>query len=103
LNWFHGVFSVFHRTVGTVSGRFSGSEGGDRPPEGYFHKESLDASLVTRGPIAKTPYFPETVSCLALILGESGDSGLGLGLDARAKDGRYSGIPERFMGEMWGR
>jgi hypothetical protein len=39
---------------------------------------------VTRGSVAKTPYFPETISCLAGIPGESWDSGRGLGLDARS-------------------
>jgi hypothetical protein len=42
------------------------------------------ASLVTRGSVAKTPYFLETISCLAPIPGESSGSGRGLGLDARA-------------------
>jgi hypothetical protein len=30
---------------------------------------------VTRDSVAKTPYFLETISCLVLIPGESGDSG----------------------------
>jgi len=32
-------------------------------------------SYATRGSVAKTPYFPETISCLATIMGESGDLG----------------------------
>ena len=43
------------------------------------------AALATRGSVAKTPYFPETISCLALILGESHDSGRNLGWDGNGK------------------
>jgi hypothetical protein len=32
-------------------------------------------SHAARGSVAKTPYFPKTISCPVLILGESGDSG----------------------------
>ena len=40
---------------------------------------------MTRGRVAKTPYFLETISCLALILGETCDSGHNSSLDELAE------------------
>jgi len=47
----------------------------------------------TRGSVAKTPYFPETISCLVLILGETGDSGHNTSWDG---DGKKATIPNEF-------
>jgi len=40
---------------------------------------------VERGSVAKTPYFLEIICCLALIMGETGDSGHYLCLDDLAE------------------
>jgi len=61
------------------------------------------ASLVARGSIAKTPYFPKTISCPAAIIGETGDSGLSLGLGEMAKLRGLSRFDERFVGQSGGR
>jgi hypothetical protein len=45
---------------------------------------------VTRGRVAKTPYFPKTISYLAPIMGETADLGHDLRLDC---DGRNRGLP----------
>ncbi len=46
---------------------------------------SETVSYVTRGSVAKTPYFLETISCRELITGESWRSGRNSGLDGLAK------------------
>ena len=56
------------------------------------------ATYATRGWVAKTPYFPETISCPVLFLGESGDSGRSPAFDERRKDGESRAISERFTG-----
>jgi hypothetical protein len=61
------------------------------------------SSCVARGSVAKTPYFLETISCLAGIIGESWDSGLGLGLDAGANLGTSSSFQEGSRGQHRGR
>src|SRR5437660_3795235 len=43
-----------------------------------------DCALASRGALCTTPLFGEVSHCLALIPGESWDSGLGPGLDALA-------------------
>jgi hypothetical protein len=58
-----------------------------------------DTSLASRGRVAKAPYPGEVIFCLAWILGESRDSGLRLGLDAKAKLAIISAKPERFSGK----
>src|SRR6266540_532944 len=60
------------------------------------------ASLVARGSIAKTPYFQKTISCPASIIGETGDSGLSLGLGELAKLRGLSRFYERFVGQFGG-
>jgi len=60
------------------------------------------ASLVARGSVAKTPYFPKTISCPAAIIGETGDSGLSLGLGEMAKLRGLSRFYERFVGQSGG-
>ena len=57
---------------------------------------SFDA-LATRGSVAKTPYFLETISCLALIMGESHNSGQDSGWD---RNGKKTTIPNEFRGEF---
>jgi len=58
---------------------------------------SLNHSCVAR---CAVQYPPVEYCCLVVIMGETGDSGYSLGLDARAKkDGQSSAIPERFVGE----
>ena len=52
--------------------------------------DSGGATHATRGSVAKTPYFLETVSCLVVIMGETGDSGHGLGFGEIA---RLRGLP----------
>src|SRR5207237_9587282 len=42
-------------------------------------------TYATRGSIAKTPYFPKTISRPTLIMGETGDSGHDLGLGGMAE------------------
>jgi hypothetical protein len=51
----------------------------------------------TRGRVAKTPYFPETISCLALIIGDTGDSGRNSGFRWTWK---VADNPERVSGEL---
>ena len=51
-----------------------------------------------QGSVAKTPYFPKTISCPVLFLGESGDSGSSPAFDERGKDGKSTAISERFTG-----
>ena len=50
-------------------------------------------SYATRGSVAKTPYFPKTISCPVLIPGESGDSGHNPGWDC---NGKMATIPNEF-------
>ena len=60
------------------------------------------ASLAARGSVAKTPYFPKTISCPAAIIGETGDSGLSLGLGEMAKLRGLSRFYERLVGQSGG-
>ena len=60
---------------------------------------SESASHVARGSVAKTPYFPETISCLAVIMGETGCSGHSPGCDDNEKK---TTIPNEFR-ESWHR
>ncbi len=41
-------------------------------------------TLAARGSVAKTPYFPKTIDCLAVIMGETCLSGFNPGLDGQA-------------------
>ena len=50
----------------------------------------LPCTLASRDSVAKTPYFPETISYLVLIPGETGDSGHNLCSDALGKDRSFS-------------
>src|SRR5438094_3733 len=59
-------------------------------------------SLAARGSVAKTPYFPKTISCPAAIIGETGDSGLSLGLGEMAKLRGLSRFYERLVGQSGG-
>jgi len=54
---------------------------------------SESASLAARGSVAKTPYFPKTISRLALITGESGRSERNSGLDGLTEK---TTIPNEF-------
>ncbi len=54
-------------------------------------------TYATRDALAKTPYFPENISYLALILGETGNSRRNLCLDGSGKNRAF---PERFPGEF---
>src|SRR5947208_15535829 len=62
-------------------------------PERLLSLTSGKAAFATRGSVAKTPYFPETISCLAVIMGEIGDSGHNPGWD---EDGKKTTIPNEF-------
>ena len=53
----------------------------------------------TRDSLAKTPYFPETISCLALILGWTCCSGRKSSLDPRAHLGLLTGRPRTIGGK----
>ncbi len=48
------------------------------------------------------PPFPRTIPCPAVIVGETGDSSLGLGFDRKGKIAVISANPERFSGEILG-
>jgi hypothetical protein len=50
-------------------------------PEGF----ALTPTHATRGLVAKTPYFPEIICCLAHIMRETGDSGHSPGWDDTGK------------------
>ena len=54
---------------------------------------SESASHAARGSVAKTPYFPETISCLPLITGETGDSGHSPSCD---DNGKKTTFPNEF-------
>ena len=56
--------------------------------------------LLRRGTVDTYPPFPENISCLAWIMGESGDSSPGPGLDEKRKIAVISADPERFSGEI---
>src|SRR6267143_4540351 len=56
-----------------------------------------ETTHATRGSVAKTPYFPKTISCLAVITGESGDSGRNSGFGWTWKE---ADISERISGEF---
>jgi hypothetical protein len=60
-------------------------------PEGF-----ASTTHETRGRVAKTPYFPKITCCLAIIMGETCDSGHNLCLDGSGKNRNF---PERFSGE----
>jgi len=65
-----------------------------RPSHGTIvETEKGETTCVSRGVVAKTPYFLETISCLALILGETGDSGHSPCLD---DSGKKTTIPNKF-------
>ena len=49
-------------------------------------------TLASRDAIAKTPLPLRVSSCLAWIMGESSDSGLGLGLDGRSQRRDFVGM-----------
>jgi hypothetical protein len=51
-------------------------------------------TLATRDSVAKTPYFPETNSCLALLPGEKSRSGRNPGSD---DIGKVATIPNEFL------
>jgi len=53
-------------------------------------------SHAARGSVAKTPYFLETISCLAVIMGETGDSGPNPGFEVRGNSGESRAFSERF-------
>jgi hypothetical protein len=50
-------------------------------------------TLAARDTVAKTPYFPKTISCQTLIMGETGDSGQNPGSDG---DGKMATFPNEF-------
>ena len=54
---------------------------------------SAGTTHVTRGSVAKTPYFSWNISCLAVIMGVTGDSGLNPGWDGI---GEMATIPNEF-------
>src|SRR5689334_20976518 len=62
-------------------------------------KFPLDHSRVARCSVQYPPPTGEVSRCLARIPGESGCSGLGLGLDGTAKLGVSSSCQERFLGQ----
>ena len=62
-------------------------------PERLLSLTSGKAAFATRGSVAKTPYFPETISCLAVIMGEIGDSRHNPGWD---ENGKKTTIPNEF-------
>jgi hypothetical protein len=51
--------------------------------KGFVSQGSERASFAARGSVAKTPYFPETISCLVVIIGESGDLRYNSGLEGK--------------------
>ena len=53
-------------------------------------------TLAARDMVAKTPYFPKTISCLPVIMGETGDSGRNSGFRWTWKE---ADKPERISGE----
>ena len=55
--------------------------------------EDGETTCATRGSVAKTSYFLETISCLAWIMGETGDSGHSSGCD---DNGKKTTIPNEF-------
>src|SRR6267143_7157612 len=57
-----------------------------------------ETTHATRDSVAKTPYFPKTISCQALIMGETGDSGQNPGPDG---DGKMATIPNEFRESSW--
>ena len=61
----------------------------------------FEKPLLRRGTVDTYPRFPENISCLALILGESGDSSLGLGFDWRWRIAVISASHERFSSESF--
>src|SRR2546427_4724483 len=48
--------------------------------------------------VAKTPYFLETISCLAVRMGGTGGSGHSSGFVGRGKEGKSRVFSERFTG-----
>jgi hypothetical protein len=56
-------------------------------------------SLAMRGSVAKTPYFPKTISCLEVRIGETGRSGRNPGWDGL---GKKRTIPNEFREGLQG-
>src|SRR5437867_10149365 len=69
-------------------------------PERLLSLTSGKAAFAARGSVAKTPYFPETISCLAVIMGESGDSGHNLVLVDNRRYGKSRAASERFPTDL---
>jgi hypothetical protein len=69
---------------GRVNGGFPESRSGLITSD-FANQTVPSTTLASRDAIAKTPPFGEEICCLVVILGESRDSGLRLGLDARAE------------------
>ena|SRR5712691_9198226 len=61
---------------------------------------SSNSPLSRRESFDTYPPFLETIPCLVLISGESGDSSPGPGLDEKGKIAVISANPERFSGEI---
>jgi len=77
------------------------TEGGLQPghrPQKQSQVFRFDRSWDAK-PLKYTPLFPGTISCLAVIMGETGCSGHGLGLHGSRVILLYPAIPERFSGE----
>src|SRR2546422_3092765 len=64
---------------------------------------SEEGSLAARGSVAKTPYFLEVISCLAVIMGEMGGSGRNPGFDGRGKRREFYNDLRTIRGARWGR
>jgi hypothetical protein len=62
-----------------------------------FARVRVDCSWDAKS-LKHTPLFHLVISCLALFLGESGDSGRGPGLEGEAKLAIISPFYERFLG-----
>src|SRR3989442_15884677 len=60
---------------------------------GIHSVHSVSPNHATRDSVAKTPYFPKTIFCLALIMSESHDSGCNPGWDG---NGKLATIPNEF-------
>jgi hypothetical protein len=54
---------------------------------------AVETTLASRDRVAKTPYFPKTISCPAVIMGESQRSGHNSGSDGL---GKKTTIPNEF-------
>jgi hypothetical protein len=70
-------------------------------PKRLLSQGSGGISLATRGSVAKTPYFPETISCLVVIMAESDDTGHNSGLDGKGEsEGFIRRITEYLSGSL---